>query len=116
VKKIPFGSGTYLDKTMRGFMVVSNAVSKSYVFQRKIKGRSVRVTLGRVGEITAEEARDAAMAAWLQMKQGVNPNEQKRENRVRGMTLREAFSRWWHTFRPTSQIFELSQNTLSAML
>jgi hypothetical protein len=109
VKKIPFGSGTYLDKTMRGFMLVSNAVCKSYVFQRKIKSRSVRVTLGRVGEISAEEARDAAMAAWLQMKQGVNPNEQKRKNRVRGMTLREAFKLFMSSEPRSPKTIELYQ-------
>src|ERR1035441_369856 len=58
VKRISLGTGTYLDKNMRGFMVVSNAASMSYVLQRKVNGRSVRVTLGRVGEISADEARD----------------------------------------------------------
>ncbi len=72
IRGIRLGTGTYLDKTMRGFMLVSNAASMSYVLQRKINGRSVRVTLGRVGEISADEARDAAMEAWLQIKKGVN--------------------------------------------
>ena len=91
VKGIRLGTGTYLDKNMRGFMLVSNAASMSYVLQRKVNGRSVRVTLGRVGEISADEARDAAMEAWLQMKKGLNPNDQRREDRVRGMTLKEAY-------------------------
>ena len=44
VRKLPLGSGTYLDNSMRGFMVVCNAASKSYVFQRDVNGRATRVT------------------------------------------------------------------------
>ena len=36
-------------------------------------------------------ARDLAMEKWLQMKEGRNPNEERREARVRGTTLAEAF-------------------------
>jgi integrase len=91
VRKLPLGSGTYLDNSMRGFMVVCNAASKSYVFQRDVNGRATRVTLGRAGEVTADVARDLAMKTWLQMKDGRNPNEERREARVRGTTLAEAF-------------------------
>lgn len=63
VKRIPFNSGGYLDKTMPGFILISNATGMSYVYQRKMNGSSVRVNLGRVGMVSATQARDEATAS-----------------------------------------------------
>jgi integrase len=83
---------TYLDNALPGFMLVVNAQSASFVYQRKVSGRSVRVKLGRVGEIKADKARDAAMAVHADMRTGVNPNEKRKQERIAGMTLGEAFA------------------------
>jgi integrase len=91
VHSLPLGSGAYLDKTVKGFMVICNAASKSYVLQRDLNRRAVRVKLGRVGEIGAEAARREALKALELFEQGRNPNLEKRVEAAKGMTLAEAF-------------------------
>ncbi len=91
VHRLPLGSGAYLDAALKGFMVICNAASKSYVFQRDLNGRAVRVTLGRAGSITAEAARREALKALELIERGENPNVAKRVEQARGMTLAEAF-------------------------
>lgn len=91
VHSLPLGSGAHLDKTVKGFMVICNAASKSYVLQRDLNRRAVRVTLGRVGEISAEAARREALKAVELIEQGRNPNLERRIEAAKGTTLAEAF-------------------------
>jgi integrase len=50
------------------------------------------------------------------MKQGVNPNEQKRENRVRGMTLREAFNLFMSSEPRSPKTIQLYQSAFDRHL
>jgi integrase len=55
----------------------------SYIVTKRILGedRKVRVTLGRVGEITLHEAREKARGAAAAVRQGVDVNSEKRRER-----------------------------------
>ena len=48
----PKGQVLYMDGSMKGFGVLVSAKTKTYVAQRDIGGRTVRVTLGRHGDMT----------------------------------------------------------------
>ena len=65
----------YGDDAVRGFGVYCSGTTstKSYIAQRDIKGRSVRVTLAGVNEIGIKEARNRAAALQLEMRQGRDP-------------------------------------------
>jgi integrase len=59
--------------------------AKSYVVMKRLPGQAklVRVTLGRVGEISLAQARDQARQAIRATKLGVNVNREKRGERQR---------------------------------
>lgn len=84
----------YWDTEQRGFGILVRSTSKSFILQKDVRGRSIRVTLGQLGEITLDQARDLASDAAYTMRKGENPNQQKREEAVRGVTLEQAIE--WH--------------------
>ena len=79
-----------MDEALKGFGVLVSANTKTYVAQRDIGGRTVRVTLGRHGVITTAQAKREAEEAIGLMRRGINPNEQKRAAQGRSITLQEA--------------------------
>ncbi len=94
VKKISnpeSGQDFYWDTVLQGFGLRVGAKKKSYIAQKKINGKDVRVTLGIHGQITAEIARDLAMEKLAEMTKGENPTDKKREAKAKGVTLGEAF-------------------------
>lgn len=53
--------------------------SKSYIVAKKSGGKLVRITLGKASEISLDYARKAAYECLRQLKEGVNPNEEKQK-------------------------------------
>jgi hypothetical protein len=103
----------YSDTETRGFgMIVGQVrndgtVVRSYIVQRDVKGsgRTVRVTIGRDDVWTLAQARGRAEILIGEMRKGIDPNQQQREERARakeelakgrdrGHTLAQA--RGWH--------------------
>ena len=69
-EKIPYVSAGQVfvrDSELPGFALRVTKASKSFVFERRIQGRMRRVTLGRFGMLTADQAREEAsrMAAEI---------------------------------------------------
>lgn len=79
----------YWDDELAGFGVVVGQRTKSYILQRDLHGRSVRVTIGRHGVWTPDMARKRARELTVEMDRGNNPNEQAREDAARGVVLDE---------------------------
>jgi integrase len=73
--------------------------TKSFQVYRKIGGKPVRVTLGRYPDMTIEQARKAALAALSKLAGGVNPNDEKKAERARAVTLREVFEGYFEARR-----------------
>ena len=71
-------------------MRVGNKV-KTYIAETKINRKTVRVTLGKHGVLTAELARKLAREKLVAMAQNINPNEVDRENRVKTISLKEVY-------------------------
>ena len=80
----------YFDRDMKGFGLCVGAKSKTFFAQREVRGRQVRVTIGRYGIFTADEARTEARQLLARMAKGENPNETKRAERARSVTFRDA--------------------------
>ncbi len=67
------------DEAVSGFGVRTTAKGvKAYIVQSRANGQSRRVTLGRHGVITAEQARARAKIALGRMSEGIDPTETKR--------------------------------------
>jgi integrase len=63
--------------------------SKAYIAQGQCQGKTIRVTLGPVGTLTLDQARQRAKAAALLMLDGIHPTERKKAQRIADITLRE---------------------------
>lgn len=84
------GQDFYWDSELRGFGIVVGQFSKTYIAQRDINGRTRRVTIGRHGVLTTDQARQEALTHIAQMSKGVDINAQKREAKARDITLEQA--------------------------
>jgi integrase len=84
------GQRLYMDEGLKGFGVLVSTKTKTFVAQRDVNGRTVRVTLGRHGVITAAQARTEATDAISQMRRGVNPNKLKQAGQGASVTLQDA--------------------------
>src|SRR6476660_4046630 len=69
----------YWDDKLGGFGIVVRATSRSFIVQKDVRGRSVRVTIGSFPEWTADRARKEARERIVEMDKGGNPNRRKRE-------------------------------------
>ncbi|WIH03946.1 tyrosine-type recombinase/integrase [Xanthomonas translucens pv. graminis] len=89
-KPEPRKSVLYADTEMRGFYLIVTPTKRSFYVQSLVNGRQVRTKLGDHPAMDAKQARDAARQTLVGMRGGVNPNEERRRARARGITLREA--------------------------
>ena len=81
----------HFDDAIKGFGIrVLKSGTKSFVYDRKCNGRTVRVTLGRYPAISADDARKLARKAALDFANGINTNEQKRIDKELSITLIDA--------------------------
>lgn len=78
------------DSELRGFGVrVTAAGAKAYIAQAKVGGKARRVTLGRHGTITADQARKKAKTELGRMADGTDPSAEKQHQKALSVTLRE---------------------------
>ncbi|QDP72031.1 integrase family protein [Legionella israelensis] len=83
----------YRDEQLKGFALrVTSSGVKSFVVETRIAGKVKRVTLGKYGQITAEEARKQAKNLLGQIARGDNPVEEKKANKIKLLTLQDVFN------------------------
>lgn len=95
------------DDTLSGFGVRTTAKgAKAFIIQSRVNGRTRRVTLGKVGVMTVDQARKRARAELVDMADGVDPVEAKRQamareeaDKTRQVTLRQA----WDEYRASNR-------------
>lgn len=88
----PLRDRRYWDTEVRGFGVIARGDNASFILQRDLKGKSTKVTIGRVGTWTVFQARQRAREFAVLMDKGVNPNEEKRKAKARSITVGEALA------------------------
>ena len=87
------------DAELKGFGVKASATACSYVMQYRLGGRGAqtkRVTLGKHGTLTPEQARKAAKEKLGEVAKGVDVAEQRKEKREKlaGLTFAEAVEKF----------------------
>lgn len=84
------GQRVYMDTELKGFGVVVGRTSKTFIAQKDIMGRTRRVSIGKMGTWTPDEARREARDLLVDMDKGKDPMAIKREEKAREITLKEA--------------------------
>ena len=68
-------------------MKVFTSGTKSFFLEKKINGKSKRLTIGGYGELTAEQARKQAVKLSGQIASGGDPIAERKEKGLKGVTL-----------------------------
>ncbi len=89
------GQILFRDTTLRGFGLRVGARSKVFFAEGQVNRRTRRVTLGRADVLSVDQARRLALAALCDMATGVDPNVEKRKAAQEGVTLQQAFDRFF---------------------
>lgn len=91
IKFTESGQAFYRDTEIAGFGLRVGTTSKTYFAEGKASGKNVRMTIGKHGVFTAEQARAEARQILVMIAKGVNPVDDKRERRAKGVTLGQVF-------------------------
>ncbi len=84
------------DGELKGFALrITAGGVRSFVVEKRIDGRVKRVTLGRYGELTVEQARREAQKTLGKIATGINPIAEREHDRLRRTTLAHA----WEDFQ-----------------
>lgn len=87
------GQAFYRDAELKGFAVrVTASGVTSFIVEKRIDGKVRRITLGRYGELTTEQARKEAQKLLGKVAMGMNPIAEKQREALRGMTLEQVFA------------------------
>jgi len=82
----------YRDSAIHGFgLRVSSGGTKAFIVEKRIHGKVKRMTIGRYGNLTVEQARREAMQLLGQVAGGKDPAAEKRAKRAKTTSLQEAF-------------------------
>ncbi|MGQ3887961.1 tyrosine-type recombinase/integrase [Legionella sp. CNM-1927-20] len=80
----------YRDENLKGFALrITSSGMKSFIVETRINGKVKRVTIGKYGNITAEEARKQAKSLLGSVARGDDPIAEKRTKKVNAMTLQQ---------------------------
>lgn len=81
------------DDETRGFGVrITTTGIRSYIAQGRVNGKEHRVTIGRHGVFTCDQARDKAKEILQEMRKGVDPKAEKARKAAQGVTLQEVMN------------------------
>lgn len=97
VESVPYKDGgqiTFCDTELAGFYLVVGKTAKTYIVQKDLRGRSVRQTIGRHGQVTTAQARDVAAKKLFMISQGIDPNETQREKDIDNITIAQIFENY----------------------
>jgi integrase len=87
----------YFDENLTGFGVYTKGKTKTYFVQARANGKLIKSTIGKTNILKLEDARKEAKDKLTQMSKGINPNEEKRKEALKGMTLSEATDKFFET-------------------
>ena len=91
--KLPAGAAMYYDTATPLALRVTVAGGKTFCVYRRIDGKPSRVRIGRMQDITLQDARNAAQELLGKVAAGGNPAAERKATRKQ-TTLQEAFSYW----------------------
>ncbi len=92
------GQSFVRDTELKGFALrVTAGGAKTFIVEKRIKGKVRRIKISRYGEHTCEEARNSAQSILGKIADGHDPVAEKRTDKARSTTLAQAFSAYLKT-------------------
>ena len=88
------GQAFYFDDSLKGFGLRVTPGSKTFIVDKRIDGKKKRITLGRYGELTTEQARKQAQKLLGEIAQGHDPVRESKEEILKRKTLGEVFEHY----------------------
>ena len=86
--KLPEKGQAFLwDIELKGFGVRFTPTARTYIAQGRVAGRDRRVTLGKHGVLTVQQARKRAQRELFKMSEGKDPVKEKKRREAQGVTL-----------------------------
>lgn len=82
------------DNTIKGFGVRLTSGSKTFIVDRKLNGRSVRISIGRFPDWTVPQARERARELIVMMDKGIDPRQEAKNRAEEGVTLNAVFEQF----------------------
>ena len=82
------------DDTLIGFGARATTGATSFFIEKRIDGKTKRITLGRYPNMTVEQARIEAQKLLGQIATGHNPITEKKESKASAITLRSVFQEY----------------------
>lgn len=84
------GHDTYWDDSPKGLgLRVMASGHKSFILFKRFRGRPITITIGSDKTYSVDQARKQANRFIVQLDNGEDPREARRQERVKGLTLRE---------------------------
>ena len=87
-------AAVYRDSELIGFCLRVGEQSKTFYVNRRVEGKPAWIRIGTYGAITPDQARRHAIQELGKMESGINPNNEKKVQRIEGMTLRQALEEY----------------------
>lgn len=83
----------YRDNDLKGFALrITSGGVKSFIVETRINGKVKRVTIGKYGNLTVEEARKQAKSLLGSVARGDDPIAEKKTKKVHAMTLQQVLN------------------------
>ena len=83
----------YRDEQVPGFALrVTSGGVKSFIMEKRINGKNKRITIGRYGNLTTEQARLEAKKLTGEVAMGKDPIAEKKAKEAKSVTLNQAFN------------------------
>ena len=87
------GQAFYRDTELKGFgLRITENSTKSFILEKRINGRMRRITLGRYGTLTAEQARQYARQELGKIALGRDPVQERQQSRLQATSLKHAYT------------------------
>lgn len=83
--------GFYWDSELSGFGLRKSGKTKSYIAQRRINGQDKRITIGKHGIFTPDEARKDARQTLAQMARGIDPKAGRKASKLEAIRVGQVF-------------------------
>jgi integrase len=84
--------GEYNDSSLSGFGLRITASKKTFQVRRKRNGKDIRVKIGDYANMNLKKAKINAKKVLVQIDDGINPNEQRKEHENQKVTLDFVFN------------------------
>lgn len=84
----------YFDQALKGFGVYTTKSAKTYFIQARVNGKEVKRTIGKAALLKLDSARNEAKEILALMSKGIDPEAEKKQAELMGLTLRQTFEQY----------------------